>query len=145
MTRYLGTDFQLCQRSYEEITSANPDLPKTWTSAQREVKVRTVQLLLDQLEVAVRNDRLAAARALLYIGQGKIIILSSHLLPFRLKYHAFPNIFTGCWLECQSDAECLENIKENVVILYRQGVFTSFVELLNLEVSFPIPTRLTSW
>merc|ERR1719391_1103214 len=104
-----GTDFQLCQRSYEEITSANPDLPKTWTSAPLEVKVRTVQLLLDQLEVAVRNDRLAAARALLYIGQ-------------------------GCWLECQSDAECLENIKENVVILYRQGVFTSFVELLNLEI-----------
>ena len=83
---FLGTDFQLCQKSYEEITGANPDLPQTWTTAPLAVKVRTIQLLLDQLEVAVRQDRLAAARALLYIGQ-------------------------GCWLECQSDSECLNNIK----------------------------------
>ena len=43
-------------------------------------------------------------------------------------------VVAGCWLECQSDSECLENIKENVVLLYKEGVFTAFVELLNLEI-----------
>ena len=62
---------QLCQRSFEEITRANPDLPKTWTKAPVKDKVRAIQFFLDQLEVAVRQERLAAARALLYIGQGE--------------------------------------------------------------------------
>ena len=55
-----------------------------------------------------RDDRLSALRGLLYICQ-------------------------GCWLECQSDSECLERCKENVVLLYEQGVFSSAVELLSIE------------
>ncbi len=67
-----------------------------------------IQCMLDKTEVAIRDDRLASMRALLYICQ-------------------------GCWLECQSDSECFANCQQNVVLLYRQGVFSTFVELLNLE------------
>ena len=42
-------------------------------------------------------------------------------------------LFSGCWLECQSDAECLDQCRDNVTLLYKNGVFGSFVELLNLE------------
>ena len=46
----------------------------------------------------------------------------------------FPPIpFQGCWLECQSDAECLSGARDNVVLLYANGVFGTFVELLSLE------------
>ena len=42
-------------------------------------------------------------------------------------------ICQGCWLECQSDSECLDRCKTNVVLLYQQGVFSSAVELLSIE------------
>lgn len=42
-------------------------------------------------------------------------------------------IAQGCWLECQSDKECMEGTKENVLLLHKNGVYTTFVELLNLE------------
>jgi hypothetical protein len=63
---------------------------------------------LDQTEVSSRSERLMATRAILYIAQ-------------------------GCWLECQSDKECMEGTKENVLLLHKNGVYTTFVELLNLE------------
>ena len=103
------SDFQLCQKDFEDFTNKF-SFPKTWKSMGDEDKQNTIiQLMLDQLEVASKLDRLAAARSLLYIGQ-------------------------GCWLECQSDAECLHNIRVNVGLLYRNGVFGAFVELLNLEI-----------
>jgi len=40
---------------------------------------------------------------------------------------------SGCWLECQSDAECVDRCRQNVTLLYKNGVFGAFVELLNLE------------
>jgi len=120
-----AADFQLCQKAYDDVikrseaaaaasgsditgSGQGSSLPKTWTLASLEAKQRTIQTLLDQLEVASRQERLIAARALLYIAQ-------------------------GCWLECQSDAECIQNIQENVVLLYQNGVFVAFVDLLNLE------------
>jgi len=104
-----ASDFQLCQKDFEDFTNKYK-FPKTWKAMGEEDKQNTIiQLMLDQLEVASKVDRLAAARCLLYIGQ-------------------------GCWLECQSDAECLHNIRVNVGLLYKNGVFGAFVELLNLEI-----------
>ena len=39
----------------------------------------------------------------------------------------------GCWLECQSDAECLAGARENVALLYANGVYGTFVELVSLR------------
>lgn len=104
-----ANDFQLCQKDFEDFTNKY-NFPKTWKCMGEEGKQDTaIQLMLDQLEVASNTDRLTAARSLLYIGQ-------------------------GCWLECQSDAECLQNIQDNVILLYKNGVFIAFVELLNLEI-----------
>ena len=66
-------------------------------------------MLLDQTEVSSRDCRLRAHRAILYLAQ-------------------------GCWLENQSDADCLDRSQANVLLLYRTGVFGTFVELLNLEI-----------
>ena len=102
-------DFQLCQKDFEDFSNKF-NLSKTWKCMGEKGQQDTaIQLMLDQLEVASRVDRLVAARSLLYIAQ-------------------------GCWLECQSDAECLHNIRRNVVLLYTNGVFAAFVELLNLEI-----------
>ena len=102
-------DFQLCQKDFEDFINKY-NFPKTWRGMVEEGRQGTaVQILLDQLEVASKDDRLTAARSLLYIAQ-------------------------GCWLECQSDSECLNNIRTNVVLLYKNGVFAAFVELLNLEI-----------
>ena len=65
-------------------------------------------ILPDRTEVASRDERLEALRGLLYISQ-------------------------GCWLESQSDRDCLNQCKANVVLLYQQGVFSSAVEILGIE------------
>ena len=54
----------------------------------------------------------------------------SYLIGFK---HFSEFLFQGCWLECQSDAECLAGARENVALLYANGVYGTFVELLSLE------------
>lgn len=67
-----------------------------------------IQKLMDQLEVLDVINRMKAARTLLYLAQ-------------------------GCWAEVQSDQEQQTWSRYNVMLLYQMGVFTGFVELLNLE------------
>ena len=59
-----------------------------------------------------RVGRLSGARAILYLAQ-------------------------GCWDECQSDQECWDIAKKNVVLLYKSGVFSSFIDLLSIETENP--------
>ena len=82
-----------------------------------------IQHLLDQMEVASRSDRRAAAEAILYVAQ-------------------------GCWQQPEneeendkqaprvviSQGEHTDRVKANVGLLYRNGVFATFVEHLNLEI-----------
>jgi hypothetical protein len=76
------------------------------TSAQ---KSTAIQLFLDQTERSSKTERLQACRAILYVAQ-------------------------GCWLENQNDSDCLAASKANVLLLHSQGVFATFVEMLNLEI-----------
>merc|ERR1712001_177968 len=110
-----GPEFHLAQKAFEDEAS-NFNLPITWSAMNEEQKSSMIQLLLDRTEVASRDERLAAIRGLLYICQ-------------------------GCWLECQSDSECLDRCKTNVVLLYQQGVFSSAVELLSIEMEDAVATN----
>lgn len=65
--------------------------------------------LLDQLEVSNKQLRMKAARAILYLAQGS-------------------------WEEVQSDKEQQDWTRTNVMLLYEAGVFSAFVELLNIEI-----------
>ncbi len=100
-------EFPGVQKSFQECMESF-GLPAAWGDMDEAQRNRAVQQLLDQTEVSSRPQRLSAARAILYVAQ-------------------------GCWLENQSDADCLRTCKENVMILRRNGVFGTFVELLNLE------------
>lgn len=102
-----GPEFHLTQKAFEDISN-NLQLPPTWNGMDSEQKSTMIQSLLERTEVASRDDRLAALRGLLYVSQ-------------------------GCWLECQSDSECLNQCKTNVILLYKEGVFASAVELLGIE------------
>jgi hypothetical protein len=66
-------------------------------------------MMMEQTEVTSKEDRLSAMRGIFYIAQ-------------------------GCWLEFQSDSECFRVCSENVHLLYKAGVFSLFLELLNLEI-----------
>ena len=100
-------EFPQVQKSFDECMQ-NYNLPTSWKTMSEEQKETAIRRLLDQTEVTSRADRLSAIRATLYIAQ-------------------------GCWLENQSDSESFENCKKNVELLYRNGVYGSFAELLNLE------------
>ena len=69
---------------------------------------RAVLLLLDQLELSDREERLRGSRAILYLA-------------------------LGCYEECVSDTECWDLARHNVQLLFRHGVFTAFTELLAME------------
>lgn len=44
----------------------------------------------------------------------------------------------GSWAECQSDRDQQINCKENVLFLYKFGVYNIFVNLLNMEIEYAI-------
>merc|ERR1712013_546582 len=83
-------------------------LGNQWLKMGKEEKDRAVLLLLDQVELWEREDRLRGARAILYLAQ-------------------------GCFEECMSDTECWDVARDNVELLYKHGVFNSFIDLLSIE------------
>lgn len=101
-------ELQLNVKAFEDQMEQY-NLPPSWQRLSVESKTSVVMKLLDQLEVSSKPLRMRAARCILYIAQ-------------------------GCWAEMQSDAEQQEWTTKNVILLYRLGVFSAFVDLLNIEI-----------
>ncbi|KAG7206269.1 hypothetical protein KM043_003653 [Ampulex compressa] len=80
-----------------------------WQNLTRTQQKSVIYKLLDQLEVSNKPLRMRAARCILYLAQ-------------------------GCWAEVQSDKEQQEWTTTNVMMLYEAGIFSAFVELLNIEI-----------
>jgi len=100
-------EFALNQAAFTDLM-ARFGLGSQWLKMNKEEKERVVLLLLDQVELWEREDRLRGARAILYLAQ-------------------------GCFEECVSDTECWDIARENVELLYKHGVFASFIDLLSIE------------
>lgn len=101
-------EFQLNVKAFEDQMrdyKLNPCWQKLTVAQQKSI----IMKLLDQLEVSNKTLRMNAARCILYLAQ-------------------------GCWAELQSDAEQQEWTFKNVMLLYECGVFSAFVELLNIEI-----------
>jgi len=101
-------EFQLNVKAFEDQMKEwklSPFWLKFSDSKQRSV----VMKLMDQLEVSNKAIRMKAARCVLYLAQ-------------------------GCWAELQSDAEQQMWTRKNVMLLYESGVFSAFIELLNIEI-----------
>ena len=101
-------EFSLNQAAFTDLMNKF-GLSHQWLKMNKSEQERAVLLLLDQVEVWERDGRLKGARAILYLAQ-------------------------GCFDECYSDTECWEVARDNVELLYRLGVFSSFIELLCLEI-----------
>jgi len=100
-------EFSMNQVAFTDLMSKH-GLGNQWLKMVKEEKERAVLLLLDQVELWEREDRLRGARAILYLAQ-------------------------GCFEECMSDTECWDVARDNVELLYKHGVFTSFIDLLSIE------------
>lgn len=101
-------EFQMNVKAFEdqmEMYKLKPLWQKLTIDQHRSI----IQKLMDQLDVSDVALRMKAARTLLYLAQ-------------------------GCWVEVQSDQEQIHWSKYNVMLLYKLGVFSAFVELLNLEI-----------
>ncbi|XP_014254831.1 striatin-interacting protein 1 homolog [Cimex lectularius] len=101
-------EFQLNVKAFEEQMYMY-DLSPNWGKLDLQRRKTIIAKLLDQLEVSDKNLRMQAARCFLYLVQ-------------------------GCWAEVQSDREQILNTRENVLLLYDEGVFHAFIELLNIEI-----------
>ncbi|XP_030385934.1 striatin-interacting protein 1 homolog isoform X1 [Scaptodrosophila lebanonensis] len=102
------SEFQMNVKAFEDQMELY-DLPPNWQKQDAASQRSIVMKLIDQLEVSNRAFRMQAARCILYLAQ-------------------------GCWAEVQSDEEQHQNTRENVIVLYQLGVFSSFIDLLNMEI-----------
>uniref|UniRef100_A0A1A9Z2P8 Far11/STRP C-terminal domain-containing protein n=1 Tax=Glossina pallidipes TaxID=7398 RepID=A0A1A9Z2P8_GLOPL len=102
------SEFQQNVKAFEDQMEMY-DLPPNWQKLDATAQRGIVMKLMNQLEVSNRQFRMQAARCILYLAQ-------------------------GCWAEVQSDEEQYQNTRDNVIVLYDQGVFTSFIDLLNMEI-----------
>lgn len=111
-------EFQLNIKAFEDQMDKF-GLKPLWHRLSFDKKKSVITKLLDQLEVSDAKLRMQSARCFLYLAQ-------------------------GCWAEVQSDKEQIACTKENVLLLYNEGVFHSFVELLNIEIDNapPAPTTM---
>ncbi|XP_065224067.1 striatin-interacting protein 1 homolog [Planococcus citri] len=100
-------EFQLNVKAFEDYMEMLK-LKPCWRLLTYSEKSNVIVTLLDQLDVLDKNVRLKCARCFLYLLQ-------------------------GCWVECQSDIEQQVQAKENVILLYKHGVFNAFVELFYSE------------
>jgi len=100
-------EFTMNQGAFSELMTRF-GLNNQWLKMGKDEKDRAVLLLLDQVELWEREDRLRGARAILYLAQ-------------------------GCFEECMSDTECWDVARDNVELLYKHGVFNSFIDLLSIE------------
>lgn len=101
-------EFQQNVKAFEDQMEMY-DLPPNWQKLDAKAQRGIVMKLIDQLEVSNRSFRMQAARCILYLAQ-------------------------GCWAEVQSDEEQHVNTRDNVIVLYELGIFSSFIDLLNMEI-----------
>ncbi|KAM3927612.1 striatin-interacting protein 2 [Leptodactylus fuscus] len=81
-----------------------------WTSLDSALHRTHVMRLLDELEMVIREKRLSAARAILYLAQ-------------------------GVFGECETESDVLHWSRYNCFLLYQMGTFAVFLELLNMEIA----------
>lgn len=103
-----GPEFQLNLKAFEEVCG-ELNVVALWQGASESGRKSLIIRLSDHLELCNSQQRMRAARALLYVAQ-------------------------GCWGEVQSDREQHEWSRRNVFLLVQCGIWSSFLQLLNLEI-----------
>lgn len=98
----------LSNRNAFEESMEDCGLPLTWKHMVSEQQYRAINYLMTTLEVSCRTTRIKSCRALAYLIQGN-------------------------FGECLSLEEQANNSKENVFLLYQQGIFQAFVQQLLIE------------
>ncbi|XP_014291797.1 striatin-interacting protein 1 [Halyomorpha halys] len=106
-------EFQLNVKAFEDQMEKY-NLSPMWQKLTLDKKKSVIAKLLDQMEVSDSRLRMQSARCFLYLSQ-------------------------GCWAEVQSDKEQISCTRDNVLLLYNEGVFHAFIELLNIEIDSTSP------
>lgn len=101
------SDFFANRNAFEE-SMEDCGLPLAWKHMVPEQKSRAINYLMTTLEVSCPVTRFKSCRALAYLIQGN-------------------------FAECLSLEDQASNSKENVFLLYKQGIFQAFVQQLIIE------------
>ncbi|XP_058510916.1 striatin-interacting protein 2 isoform X3 [Ochotona princeps] len=101
-------EFTTNRRCFEEDFKTQVQ-NKEWLELEEDAQKAYVMGLLDRLEVVSRERRLKVARAVLYLAQ-------------------------GTFGECDSEVDVLHWSRYNCFLLYQMGTFSTFLELLHVEI-----------
>ncbi|XP_055999344.1 striatin-interacting protein 1 homolog isoform X3 [Ostrea edulis] len=102
------SEFESSRKKFED-GFINKDCDNKWTKSSEVVQRKHIVFLQNELEVADKERRINAMWSLLYLVQ-------------------------GVYGECIAEEEHRDWTHRNVHLLYEQGLFTSFVELLSMEI-----------
>lgn len=101
-------EFMLNKTAFATVLQDCGFIPK-WLSLNESQKHFVILHLLDALEASQRANRLRVARAVLYLAQ-------------------------GLFDECLSFDDQRKFARENIFLMYQEGIFHSFMQLLNMEI-----------
>ncbi|KAL3853320.1 hypothetical protein ACJMK2_016869 [Sinanodonta woodiana] len=93
--------------SFEE--SFKTEGHQKWSELTEAIKRKYIDFLQNELEVADKKRRMRAVQAFLYLVQ-------------------------GVFGECEKEDQQRENARKNVHMMYEEGLFSSIVELLSMEI-----------
>lgn len=102
-------EFHINAKSFDRKMEEFNNKSKIWKDMEVSEHKSIIMRLMNDLELSQKNIRMEAARSLLYIAQ-------------------------GCWFELETVTDQNNWARTNSILLYNLGVFTAFVDLLNLEV-----------
>jgi len=105
-------EFDLNRKSFEELM-AEFNFTNKWAKMSTKKRERVVEIFLDCIELSNREKRFKVIQAILYLVQG---------------------VFDEC-------ATCQEQeawSSDNVFLLYENGLFQIFVQLLHMEMEFSL-------
>ncbi|XP_043192437.1 striatin-interacting protein 1 homolog isoform X1 [Amphibalanus amphitrite] len=101
-------EFALNQQHYSDAVS-ELGLDVRWPDMSEAQRTAVLLSLVDKVELARRDDRLRASRAILYISQ-------------------------GCWGDLHTPEEVQSWARRNALLLYKCGVLPVLIDILNLEI-----------
>lgn len=109
-------DFIANRNAFEE-SMEDCGLPLTWKHMVLEQQNRAISYLMTTLEVSCRTTRIKSCRALAYLIQGN-------------------------FGECLTLEEQANNSRENVFLLYKQGIFHAFLQQLLIEADLGVSSTI---
>lgn len=113
-------------------------MSQPWTELSVENRKTHILRLLNATDVSDYDKRMKTVRSILYLCQGlSHVYLWLQALNWSVSWNTF-FVLLGCFAECSTGDQQMQWARDNVFLLYECGTFSTFCELLSMEIEWVI-------